>query len=55
MTPLSIGTHGGGQHAGPPVGGGGGAEYIMPLHNIRIQLTSNFRFFIWDHKCIKKN
>lgn len=27
--PPSIGTHGGGQHPGPPVGGGAGAE----IHN----------------------
>lgn len=53
IIPLSTGTHGGGQHAGPPDGGGGGAEYIMPLHNTRIQLISNFIFFISGYKCIK--
>jgi len=53
ITPLSTGMQGGGQQAGPPDGGGGGAEYIMALHNTRIELRSNFIFFISGDKCIK--
>jgi len=56
IIPLSIGTQGGGQQAGPPVvlpGGGAGAAKIALAPKNNIAVKENFKVFIIDYKCIK--